>query len=90
MRMIRARYKKHTRSFQPMEPIELPDNATVDIVVPDAVSPDSADPLIVPEPTPAAMEAFRRSAGGWRDLMPDEFIDEVYKRREIRRHRIDL
>jgi len=32
------------------------------------------DAIFVPEPTAKAIEAFRRSAGGWKDLLPGEFI----------------
>ncbi len=90
MRMIKAKYKRRSGSFEPMGPVELPDGVTVDVVVPESMTADAAGPIVVPEPTLDAIEAFHRSAGGWRNLVPEEFITEVYKRREIRRHAIDL
>jgi len=90
MRTIKAKYKKRSGSFEPMEPVELPDNATVDVVVPESTMTDGVDMIVVPEPTPDAIEAFHGSAGGWSTLVPEEFITEAYRRRESRRHPIDL
>ncbi len=93
MRMLKAKYKRHSGSFEPIDPVELPDDATVDVVVPESMSAESADAveaIVVPEPTPDAVEAFHSSAGGWSNLVPEEFVTEVYKRRELRRHPIDL
>jgi|GEM_PF-4989881 len=90
MRTIKAKYKKHSGSFEPIEPVELADDATVDVVVPESVAVGAVEAIVVPEPTPDTIEAFHSSAGGWSNLVPEEFITEVYKRREIRRHPIDL
>jgi predicted DNA-binding antitoxin AbrB/MazE fold protein len=90
MRTIKAKYRRRSGVFEPLEPIELPDEADVDVVVPDAVAGESGNPIIVPDPTPAAIEAFHRSAGAWRDLVPEEFIAEIHRRREVRREPIDL
>jgi hypothetical protein len=48
------------------------------------------DAIVVPEPTTEAVEAFHRSAGGWKYLLPEDFIGEIHKRREIRRQPVDL
>ena len=90
MRMVKATYKRRSGTFEPVEPVELPDGATVHVVVPESMTTEAAGAIVVPEPTPDAIEAFHRSAGGWRDSVPEEFIAEVYKRREMRRHPVDL
>ncbi len=90
MRTIKAKYRRHSGLFEPLEPVELPDEAVVDVAVPEAAAGENVDAIIVPEPTAEAIEAFHRSAGGWKDLLPEEFIAEVHRRREIRRQPVDL
>ena len=90
MRTIKAKYRTHSGFFEPLEPVELPDEAVVDVAVPDAEAGENVDAIIVPEPTEETIEAFHRSAGGWKDLLPEEFIAEVHKRREIQRPPDDL
>jgi len=90
MRILKATYKRGSGSFEPVEPVELPDGATVDVVVPESTTAETAGAIVVPDPTPDAIETFHRSAGGWRDLVSEEFVTEIYKRREIRRHPVDL
>lgn len=63
-KLIKARYKKGI--FEPLEPVDLPENEVVDISVPEKESDDAA---------------FLSSLGSWKDLVPEEFIDEVYERR---------
>lgn len=90
MRTITAKYRQQSGVFEPLEPVERPDEAGVDVVVPEAASDEAVTPIIVPEPTPAALKAFHRSAGGWKDLLPEESIAELPRRREIGREPIDL
>ncbi len=90
MRTIKAKYRRRSGFFEPLEPVELPDEAVVDVAVPEAEAGENMDAIIVPEPTEGAIEAFHRSAGGWKDLLPEEFITEVHKRREVRRQPVDL
>ncbi len=90
MRTIKAKYRRHSGFFEPLEPVELPDDAVVDVAVPEVATGESVDGIIVPEPTAEAIEAFHRSAGGWKDLLPEEFVAEVHRRREIRRQPVDL
>ncbi len=89
MRTIKAKYRRRGGFFEPLEPVELPDEAVVDVAVPEAATGENVHAIIVPEPTGEAIEAFHRSAGGWKDLLPEEFIAEVRRRREIRRQEID-
>jgi len=90
VRTIKAKYRRRSGFFEPLEPVELPDEAVVDVAVPETATGENVDVIIVPEPTAEAIEAFRRSAGGWKDLLPEEFIAEARKRREIRRQPVDL
>jgi predicted DNA-binding antitoxin AbrB/MazE fold protein len=90
VRIIKARYRKHSGLFEPLEPVELLDEAVVDVTVPDAVADENFESIVVPDPTAEAIEAFHRSAGGWKDLLPEEFMAEVRRRREIRRQPVDL
>lgn len=67
-RTIKGKYKKNARVFEPLEPVELPDEEVVEITVPDRVS-DEDD------------ELFLSSAGGWGDFDAEAFIKETYERR---------
>ncbi len=66
-KVIRAKYKKGV--FEPLEPVDLPEDEAVEIPVPEKV-PSGDDEA-----------AFLSSAGGWKDLVPEEFIKETYERR---------
>ena len=90
MRTIKAKYRTHSGFFEPLEPVELPDEAVVEVAVPEADAGENVGAIIVPEPTAETIEAFHRSAGDWKDLLPEEFIAEVHKRREVRRPPVDL
>ncbi len=65
-KVIKAKYTKGI--FAPLEPVHLRENEVVDVTVPEPEK-DGDD------------EAFLSSAGGWRDLVPEEFINDVYERR---------
>ncbi len=66
-KVIRAKYKKGV--FEPLEPVDLPEDEVVEIPVPEKVSSEDDE------------AAFLSSAGGWKDLVPEEFIKETYERR---------
>jgi hypothetical protein len=70
-RTIKGKYKKTARVFEPLEPVEIPDEEVVEITVPDRVSAE--DDTI-----------FLSSAGGWSDFDAEVFIKDTYERR---RHR---
>jgi len=65
-KVIKAKYTKGV--FTPPEPVRLRENEVVDVTVPEPEK-DGDD------------EAFLSSAGGWRDLVPEEFINDVYEHR---------
>jgi len=67
-RTIKGKYKKNTRVFEPLEPVELADDEVVEITMPDQVSDDDDT-------------AFLSSAGSWADLDAEAFIKETYERR---------
>ncbi len=66
-KVIRAKYKKGV--FEPLEPVDLPEDEVVEIPVPEKVPSEDDE------------AAFLSSAGGWKDLVPEEFIKETYERR---------
>ena len=53
-------------AFTPLEPVGHREDEVVEIIVPELKEDE---------------EVFLSSAGGWRDLIPEEFIKEVYERR---------
>ena len=65
-KVIRAKYKKGV--FEPLDPVDLPEDEVVDIPVPEKKTND---------------EEFLASLGSWRDLLPDpeRFIREIYEER---------
>ena len=65
-RIIKAKYTKGV--FTPLEPVRLREDEVVEVIVPEPKE-DEDD------------EVFLSSAGGWKDLIPEEFIKEVYERR---------
>ncbi len=73
-RTIRAKYRKGV--FEPVEPVMLDEEEEVEITL--------------PEPTKEDVDAFLRSAGSWKDIVPEEFIAEIHRRRATRRDPIDL
>ena len=65
-KIIKARYAKGV--FTPLEPVHLREDEVVEVTVPEPEK-DRDD------------EAFLSSAGGWKDLVPEEFSNVVYERR---------
>lgn len=64
-KLIKARYKRGI--FEPLEPVDLPEDEVIDIPLPEKKPEDDA--------------AFLSSLGSWKDLVPEDFIKEVYERR---------
>jgi predicted DNA-binding antitoxin AbrB/MazE fold protein len=64
-KIIKGKYKNGV--FEPLEPVDLRENETVEIVVPEKAPDDGA--------------AFLSSFGTWKDIVPESFIEEVYERR---------
>ncbi|HLE78253.1 MAG TPA: antitoxin family protein [bacterium] len=66
-KVIRAKYKKGV--FEPLEPVDLPEDEVVDIPMPEKTSEkDDA--------------AFLSSIGSWKDLVSEDFVDEIYELRK--------
>ena len=65
-RVIKAKYTKGV--FTPLESMRLREDEVVEVIVSEPME-DEDD------------EASLSSAGGWKDLIPEEFINEVYERR---------
>ena len=66
-RIVRARAKRGV--FEPIEPVTIPDGTEVTVTIPEELSAED-------------IEAFHRSAGGWKDLVDaDALIREIYERR---------
>lgn len=73
-RTIRAKYRKGV--FEPVEPVMLDEDEEVEITL--------------LEPAKEDVDAFLRSAGSWMDIVPEEFIAEIHRRRATQRDPIDL
>lgn len=73
-RTIRAKYRKGV--FEPVEPVMLDEDEEVEITL--------------LEPAKEDVDAFLRSAGSWKDIVPEEFIAEIHRRRATQRDPIDL
>lgn len=77
-RIVRAKYKKGSGRghFEPIEPVDLAEDEVVEVIVPDVGKGDR--------------ERFLRSAGTWKDLVPEEFIERLRERRSVPRERPTL
>lgn len=77
-RVIRAKYKKGSGRghFEPMEPVELNEDEVVDVIVREGRKGDR--------------NAFLRSAGAWKDLVPEDLIERLRARRAVPRERPTL
>jgi len=64
-KVIKGKYTKGV--FEPLEPVDLPEDEMVEIIVPGKETGDDA--------------TFLSSFGMWKDLVSEEFIREVYDRR---------
>ena len=64
-KVIKGKYRNGV--FEPLEPVELPEDEIVEILVPGKETDDGA--------------AFLSSFGSWKDVVPEKFVEEVYERR---------
>ena len=68
-RVIRARAKRGI--FEPLEPVSIPDGTEVTVTIPGELSPED-------------IEAFHRSAGGWKGTIDAErLIRDIYNDRLV-------
>ena len=70
---IKARYRNGF--IEPLEEIELVDGAEITITL-EYVSPPISDE--------ERRRRFLSSAGGWRDIVDDEFLPWIYRQRSLR------
>ena len=64
-KVIKGKYKMGV--FEPLEPVDLPEDEMVEIIVLEKETSDDA--------------IFLSSFGMWKDVVSDKFIREVYERR---------
>jgi predicted DNA-binding antitoxin AbrB/MazE fold protein len=72
LKTIKARYKDGV--IEPLEKIDIADdtemNVTID--VPSSMSEEER------------WKRFLSSAGGWKDIVDEDFLDEIYRQRSVR------
>jgi predicted DNA-binding antitoxin AbrB/MazE fold protein len=74
MRTKKIRAKYHNGVFEPLEPMSLPEDKVVEVILPvEEAAREVADDDA----------AFLSSAGGWSDLDAEKFIRETYERRRL-------
>lgn len=76
-RIVRAKFKKGSGRghFEPIEPVDLAEDEVVEVIVPGRKGD---------------RERFLGSAGTWKDLVPEEFIERLRERRAVSRERPTL
>ncbi len=83
--------KVRIRKGRIVEPVDLPEEVEGWLTVPEAATgPEEVEEVVVPDPTPEAIEAFHRSAGTWKDLAPEDFLDTLRRRRATPRQPVEL
>jgi hypothetical protein len=77
-RIVRAKFKKGSGRghFEPIETVDLAEDEVVEVIVPEGHKGDR--------------ERFLRSAGAWKDLVPEELIERLRERRAVPRKRPTL
>jgi len=83
--------KVRIRKGRIVEPVDLPEEVEGWLTVAEAATgPEEVEEIVVPDPTPEAIEAFHRSAGAWKDLVPEDFLDTLRRRRATPRQPLEL
>jgi len=72
LKTIKAVYKNGR--IEPMEEIDLAEGAEITVTV------DTSQP----PPEEERLERFLSSAGSWKGLVDEDFIDEIYRQRSLR------
>jgi predicted DNA-binding antitoxin AbrB/MazE fold protein len=73
LKTIKARYRNGI--IEPLEEIDLADGAEVTITLEDVSPPMSEE---------ERLKRFLSSAGGWKDIVDEKFLDEIYRQRSLR------
>ena len=71
-RIIKARYRNGV--IEPLEKLDLADGAEVTVVLEDV------PPSLLDE---EKRERFLTSAGSWKDIVDEKFLDEIYRQRSL-------
>ena len=72
MKTIKARY--HNGLIEPLEEVDLVDGAEITVTI------DDVSALSVEE----KRRRFRAAAGGWKNIVDENFLDEIYRQRDLR------
>ena len=73
LKTIKARYRNGL--IEPLEEVDLAEGAEITITLEDT-SPSLSEA--------ERRERFLSSAGGWRDIVDENFLDEIYRQRDLR------
>ena len=73
LKTIKARYRNGV--IEPLEEINLADGAEITITLRDISPPLSEE---------ERLKRFLSSAGGWKDIVDEKFLDEIYRQRSLR------
>jgi len=72
IKTIKARYRNGL--IEPLEEIDLSDGDEITITLEEVSSP---------LPEEERRERFLSSAGGWKDIVDENFLDEIYRQRSL-------
>ena len=72
MKTIKARYRNGV--IEPMEALDIPDGTEINVTI------DVATTL----PEEEIRDRFLSAAGGWKDIIDDRFLEEIYRQRDLR------
>lgn len=73
LKSVKARYRNGV--IEPLEEIDLADGAEITITFSDVSPPLSEE---------ERLKRFLSSAGGWKDVVDEKFLDEIYRQRSLR------
>ena len=73
LKTIKARYRNGL--IEPLEKIDLVDGVEITITLEDVSTPLSEE---------ERRRRFLSSAGGWKDIVDEKFLDEIYRQRSLR------
>ncbi len=73
LKTIKARYRNGL--IEPLEKIDLADDVEITITLEDVSTPLSEE---------ERRRRFLSSAGGWKDIVDEKFLDEIYRQRSLR------
>ena len=72
---IKARYRNGL--IEPLESLDLADGTEITVTV----TVEDASPSLSEE---ERRKRFLSSAGGWKDIVDEKFLDEIYRQRSLR------